>query len=1129
MRLIIPVDSRVSDAAALLFLDTDRNQFEAVVIETGGLRQRNGFRGACFVEDRVFACTSSQVLEMEVAWPVGGRPSARVIRRIRRPEWLMDAAANADLHSLYYDTSTTMLLVANSKMDCVDYIDATGKLADRRYLWDINDELMELGLQRRPGLHDLCHLNHFAKIGDEVVLTLANLNGTRSGVLMSLSTGEILARDLAFPHDGALTGNRFVVSESDTRKLVVFEGVKAAADLKSASRRTIDTLTSHETNEGGRLWIRGLAAQGDRLLVGCSQFDDRGEDRRGLPSHLRLFDLASGTLQAKVFLPAAEGVIRPVLYTVMGVDGELATSDLSHWGRPFVHYGWRTLFDISAGGVRSESATPVFVSPTTCPVQAEIDAQGLVIRSDLEPGANATVRFDRGPIASPPSEPERWALGPRDPLRLRWRLSGQEGELALTFIVTAYADHALETRRFKAEPESSGAEFTLPEETRTFRLTVRASGNGRAVVERLTLEQEIALPGRADTELPAVSVTAADAYRQGQAALRDGDVQRACDALGVAVAGASDRPGWRITYARALFRADRLTEAEEQARLATDADARHATWHSFYASICEKMGRLEEAVLALEASISLSGADGRSHFRLARLLAALNRREAAVASARAAVALAPNWEWFAFLSALERQEGNLPAALAAAEAVLEHAPKPTVKMQAAVADLKARLVRGGSLKEATPEYYERIYRYTDEAQLAAEAFIYLPAWKRIVGRLEELKARQVLDLGCGPGEFAAFLMPRRPDLGYTGIDASAAAVERARARCPLGNFEQADAQTSDLLRDPRFDVVICTEMLEHIEDDLGLLSRLRPGTAFVGSVPDFDSFGHVRHFRSIEEVRQRYGNSFRSLQIEEVTLSPTARLFLLFGIAGNDGVRLEAVSTQTAYEVHRLADPELTFTRFFWDRELARVRDGKVHASIGPRLLSGGAWEQAGERWFSFYRDLLGINPEHRLLDYGCGSLRIGSHFIRHLSRGGYFGMDILPDLIEMGKSMTGTELIHDRAPHLELICEASLSEAANFAADFVISTAVAYHVPPEEKVGYCRNLSTLAHKPGAAVALDVKLADVALQYNSSGWAWPLESYKAALSPLEFVAVHRQRAYRFDPRCTVAILEFRRT
>ena len=64
----------------------------------------------------------------------------------------------------------------------------------------------------------------------------------------------------------------------------------------------------------------------------------------------------------------------------------------------------------------------------------------------------------------------------------------------------------------------------------------------------------------------------------------------------------------------------------------------------------------------------------------------------------------------------------------------------------------------------------------------------------------------------------------------------------------------------------------------------------------------------------------------------------------------------------------------------------------------------GGMWERMGKLQFDFLRER-GLRPEHYLLDVGCGSLRGGIHFIRHLEPGHYFGIDSSTELLSAGRA----------------------------------------------------------------------------------------------------------------------------
>lgn len=80
-----------------------------------------------------------------------------------------------------------------------------------------------------------------------------------------------------------------------------------------------------------------------------------------------------------------------------------------------------------------------------------------------------------------------------------------------------------------------------------------------------------------------------------------------------------------------------------------------------------------------------------------------------------------------------------------------------------------------------------------------------------------------------------------------------------------------------------------------------------------------------------------------------------------------------------------------------------RELTGEEIAAGVHREFVGGLWDEVGSLQLEFMR-ARGLVPGHRLLDVGCGALRGGIHFVRHLEPGRYFGLDINASLLEAGR-----------------------------------------------------------------------------------------------------------------------------
>ena len=68
-------------------------------------------------------------------------------------------------------------------------------------------------------------------------------------------------------------------------------------------------------------------------------------------------------------------------------------------------------------------------------------------------------------------------------------------------------------------------------------------------------------------------------------------------------------------------------------------------------------------------------------------------------------------------------------------------------------------------------------------------------------------------------------------------------------------FYHADLRALEI---PKANTYVTLEVLEHIEDDLGLLERIPKNSFTIISVPSFDSASHLRHFPTEGSALERY-------------------------------------------------------------------------------------------------------------------------------------------------------------------------------------------------------------------------------------------------------------------------------
>jgi cyclopropane fatty-acyl-phospholipid synthase-like methyltransferase len=157
---------------------------------------------------------------------------------------------------------------------------------------------------------------------------------------------------------------------------------------------------------------------------------------------------------------------------------------------------------------------------------------------------------------------------------------------------------------------------------------------------------------------------------------------------------------------------------------------------------------------------------------------------------------------------------------------------------------------------STPEFYDKVFSETPHYQGPPEDSPYYVLWKEILEKLMRGKKR-VLDVGCGPGQFAELCVAAGHE--YIGLDWSSKAIELAEARDLDIELHNVDVEKNpEILGKFSYDLATFIEFMEHVKLDREILASVPSYRQVILSVPDYPARTHFRQFKTLDHAAQRY-------------------------------------------------------------------------------------------------------------------------------------------------------------------------------------------------------------------------------------------------------------------------------
>ncbi len=229
-------------------------------------------------------------------------------------------------------------------------------------------------------------------------------------------------------------------------------------------------------------------------------------------------------------------------------------------------------------------------------------------------------------------------------------------------------------------------------------------------------------------------------------------------------------------------------------------------------------------------------------------------------------------------------------------------------------------------KNIEGDYYEGAHKGN-----SAQAFMYNSREEYFIDFMKLKGNEKILDIGCGSGTFTIKLAKKYPKSRIIGADISEKVIGFAKKEIKkrkIKNVSFIVSGANKIKTNEKFDVVIISHLIEHLENPLGALkeikSRLKKGGKLFLTTPNYSSLWPIAEF-VFDKTMAKQGYSLDEQHISRFNCGSIKKIVKKAGFSVNGLKTLYVFSLEASILSKKLGE-----ALFVIDKVLDRVPVGMI-------------------------------------------------------------------------------------------------------------------------------------------------------------------------------------------------------